>query len=144
MELSGRSSWFPSAEVDGAPDGSWRCRCFAWSYLTAKPFHVGIDVDGLACPLHHPMVYDHQTRGQSFLLGAASSYRAIVGGGTFSRGVKPTGLDIWCSVDHLGICVTESYMENLTFFRACLSYVRVIMVIMRVSLVKWLCQMVMG
>jgi hypothetical protein len=37
-------------EVDDTQDGSWR-RCFmAWLYLAAKPSHVGVDVDGLACP----------------------------------------------------------------------------------------------
>jgi hypothetical protein len=35
-------------------------------------------------------------------------------------------------------------MEKLAFTRACLSYVRVIIMIMRVSLVESLCQMVMG
>jgi hypothetical protein len=47
------SSWLPGvlgAEVADARDGSWR-RCFAtWLYLAAKPSHVGVDVDGLACP----------------------------------------------------------------------------------------------
>jgi hypothetical protein len=38
----------------------------------------------------------------------------------------------------------ESYMEKLAFIRAHLSYIRVIMVIMRVSLVELLCQMAMG
>jgi hypothetical protein len=28
-----------------------------WLYLAAKPPHVGVDVDGLAYPLHHPMAY---------------------------------------------------------------------------------------
>jgi hypothetical protein len=28
-------------------------------YLVAKPSHVGVDVDGLACPLHRPMGYCH-------------------------------------------------------------------------------------
>jgi hypothetical protein len=37
--------------------------------LAAKPAHVGVDADRLACPLHHPMSYDHQTRGQGLLLG---------------------------------------------------------------------------
>jgi hypothetical protein len=27
-------------------------RC--WPYLVAKPSHTGVDVDGLAGPLHHP------------------------------------------------------------------------------------------
>jgi hypothetical protein len=47
------SSQFPGvlgSKVDDAWDGSWR-RCFtAWLYLAAKPSHVGVDVDGLACP----------------------------------------------------------------------------------------------
>jgi hypothetical protein len=38
------------AEVDDAQDGSLR-HCFvAWLYLAAKPSHMGVDVDGLACP----------------------------------------------------------------------------------------------
>jgi hypothetical protein len=53
-----------------------------------------IDVDGLACPLHHPMICGRQMRGQSFMSGAALSYHAVVGGGTFLGGVKPLGLDI--------------------------------------------------
>jgi hypothetical protein len=28
-------------------------------YLVAKPSYVGVDVDGLPCPLHYPMVYSH-------------------------------------------------------------------------------------
>jgi hypothetical protein len=59
------SSWFPgvlSAEVDDAQDGSWR-HCFvALLYLANKPAHVGVDVDGLACPLHRPMARGRQMR----------------------------------------------------------------------------------
>jgi hypothetical protein len=51
------------------------------------------DVDGLACPLHRPTVYDHQAREQS-LSGAALSHRATMGGGAFPRGAKPPCLDI--------------------------------------------------
>jgi hypothetical protein len=85
----------------------------AWHrlYLAAKPSHVGADMDGLAYPLHHPTTYNHQTRGQSFLSGVALSYRAAVDGGTFLGGARPPGLDIRRSVDRLGTCVTESYME---------------------------------
>jgi hypothetical protein len=47
------SSWFPGVlgtEVDGAKEGCWR-HCFTkLLYLIAKPVHVGVDVDGLACP----------------------------------------------------------------------------------------------
>jgi hypothetical protein len=32
-------------------------------YLAVKPFHMGVDVDGLAYPLHCPMVCSHQMRG---------------------------------------------------------------------------------
>jgi hypothetical protein len=32
-------------------------RC--WPYLVAKPSHVGVDVDGLACPLHRPTACSH-------------------------------------------------------------------------------------
>jgi hypothetical protein len=63
-------SWFPGTKVDGARDGSWRRRCFAWLYLDTKPSLVEVKVDGLAFPMHHPTVYHCQTREQSFLLGA--------------------------------------------------------------------------
>jgi hypothetical protein len=56
------------------------------------------------------------------------------------RGAKPLGLDILYGVDHLGTRETESYMEKLIFTRACLSNVRVIVVIMRVPLIESLCQ----
>jgi hypothetical protein len=62
--------------------------------LAAKPFHMGVDVDVLVCFMYHCMVCGYQTRGQSFLSGAALSHHIIVGGGAFSRGVKPSGLDI--------------------------------------------------
>jgi hypothetical protein len=60
-----------------------------WLYMAAKSSHVGVDVDGLACPLHHPTACSCQTRGQSFL-----SHHAIVGGGAFSGGARPPSLDI--------------------------------------------------
>jgi hypothetical protein len=60
--------------VDDSRDGSWR-RCFAaLLYLATKPAHVGIDVDGLAYPLHRPMACGCQTRGQGLLPGTALSY----------------------------------------------------------------------
>jgi hypothetical protein len=34
-----------------------------WFYLAAKPSHMELDVDGLACPLHRPMDYNRQMRG---------------------------------------------------------------------------------
>jgi hypothetical protein len=68
-------------------------------------------VDGLACPLHRATAYSHHARGQSFLSGAALLHHAAVGDGAFPGGAKPIGLDIRWSVDCLGTCVTESYME---------------------------------
>jgi hypothetical protein len=50
------------------------------------PLHrptIYVDVDGLACSLHYPMVYSRQTRGQSFLSGASLTHHVTVGGGTF-------------------------------------------------------------
>jgi hypothetical protein len=35
---------------------------------------VGVDVDGLACPLHCPKVHGCQTRGQGLPLGVVLSY----------------------------------------------------------------------
>jgi hypothetical protein len=32
-------------------------------YLAASPSNVGVDVDGLACPLHHPMIKEGGTGG---------------------------------------------------------------------------------
>jgi hypothetical protein len=96
----GRSSWLPGIlgiKVDDARDGSSR-RCYVAlarrPYLAIKPFHVGVDVDGLSCPLHRPMACSHQTRGQSFLPGAALSHRVAVGDSAFLEDVKPPSLDI--------------------------------------------------
>jgi hypothetical protein len=61
-------------------------------YLAAKPSHVGVDVDGLACPLHCPMACSRQTMGQSFLSGAALSHRAAVGNYAFQGGCEAPGL----------------------------------------------------
>jgi hypothetical protein len=49
-------------------------------YLAAKPSHLGVDVYGLACPLHHPTVYSHQMRGHGFSSGATLSHHPAVGG----------------------------------------------------------------
>jgi hypothetical protein len=43
-------------------------------YLTAKPSHVWVDVDGLSCPLCHPTAYGCQTRAQSSLSGTVLAY----------------------------------------------------------------------
>jgi hypothetical protein len=65
---------------------SWR-----WLYLSAKPSHVWVNVDGLACPLYHPMAYSRQTRGQDFLSDVTLSQHAVVGDGTFPEDAKPPG-----------------------------------------------------
>jgi hypothetical protein len=67
---------------------------WCWPYLVAKPSHVEVGVDGLACPLHHPMACNHQSRGQGFLSGIVWSYHAAVGGGALPGDMKPLGLDI--------------------------------------------------
>jgi hypothetical protein len=61
-----------------------------WLYLAAKPSHVGDDVDGLAYPLHRPMVCSCQMRGHNLLLGAVLSYR-YSGRWRLSADVKPPG-----------------------------------------------------
>jgi hypothetical protein len=72
------SSWFLGilgAEVDNARDDSWRY-CFTMRlYLDAKPSCVGVDLDGLACPLHRPTTYSRQMRGLGLLAGAVLSHR---------------------------------------------------------------------
>jgi hypothetical protein len=64
-------------------------------YLAAKPSHVGVYVDALACPLHHPMACGCQTRGHGFLSGATLSHHAAVSGAAIP------------GVGRLGSCVTE-------------------------------------
>jgi hypothetical protein len=62
----GCSSWLSGVlgtEVDDAWDDSWSGSFTMWLYLTAKLSHVGVNVDGLAYPLHQPTVYSCQRRG---------------------------------------------------------------------------------
>jgi hypothetical protein len=64
----GCCSWFPDVlgtEVDNVQNGSWRRSFAVWLYLAAKPSHVGVDVDGLACPLHCPTACSRQTRDRT-------------------------------------------------------------------------------
>jgi hypothetical protein len=57
------------AEVNNLWDGSLS-HCFAaLLYLAAKPACMGVDVDGLAYPLHHPVAYCLQMRGYGLLQG---------------------------------------------------------------------------
>jgi hypothetical protein len=86
--------------------------------------------------LHCPIACNRHTRGQGFLLGVILSHRAIVGGGALLGDAKAPGLDIYGGADCLGTCVIEFYMECIAFTRICLTYVGIIMVCMRVSLVE--------
>jgi hypothetical protein len=112
-------------------------------YLVAKSSHTWADVDGLACSLHRPMAYNCQRGSQSLLTGAALSCHDAVGSAIFLWGAKSPGLNILHGVDRLGTYKTESYMRSPPLPWACLSNVRVIMVIMLVPLVESLCQAAM-
>jgi hypothetical protein len=48
------SSWFPGVDVAGTQGGCWGCHHLTLLRLAAKLFHVGADVNGLACHLHQP------------------------------------------------------------------------------------------
>jgi hypothetical protein len=63
-------------------------------YLTAKSSHIGVDMDGLAYPLHRPTVCNRQTKGQGFLPGTVLSRHAAMDSGAFPGDAKPPGLDI--------------------------------------------------
>jgi hypothetical protein len=89
----GCSSWLPGvlgAKVDDPQDDSWRGSFAMWLYLMAKPFHMGVDVDWLAYPLHRPTVRRCQTRRHGFLLDTILSCRCS-GWWHLSVDVKPPG-----------------------------------------------------
>jgi hypothetical protein len=50
---------------------------------------MGVNVDGLVCPLHHLMACSHQMREQGLLSGVALSLRAVVDGDAFTGDAKP-------------------------------------------------------
>jgi hypothetical protein len=122
--------------------GGVASRC--WSYLVAKSSHMGVDVDGLAYPLHRPTSCSHQMRGHGFLPSVVLSHWAVAGGGALLGDVNPLGLNICEGVDHLGTCIIEFYTERIAFTRICLPYVGIIMVCMCVSLIKLPFQTVVG
>jgi hypothetical protein len=71
-------------DVIASFDFTWSLSLPMWgSIWTGKP-----------APLHRPMVCGCQMRGHSFLSGAALSHHTTMGGGAFSRGAEPPGLDI--------------------------------------------------
>jgi hypothetical protein len=79
------------AEVNDAHNGSWR-RCFtAWLYLAANPSRMWVNVDGLACPLHHPTTCCRQMRGQGLLPSVVLSHRCS-GWWCLFGDVNPPGL----------------------------------------------------
>jgi hypothetical protein len=133
--MPGRLLGSRGGDVAGARNGSWSRLCLVWFCLATKPSHVRDNVDGLACFLHCPTVYGWQMWLQCSLTGATLSCRATAVDGAFSGGARPLELDIYRGVDRPGIGETEYYVEKLMFTRACLSRVRVTMMIMCVPLV---------
>jgi hypothetical protein len=83
-------SWFPGAEVDDARVGSWR-RHRSGLYLTANPSHVGVNVDGLACPLHHPTTVRRGDRASCQTVPRPVMLQWMV---THFRGCEAPSLDI--------------------------------------------------
>jgi hypothetical protein len=75
--VPGCFSWFSGilgTEVNNNRGGSWRRYFTTLLYLAAKHAHVGVDMDGLTCPLHHPLAYGRQTSGQGLQLGVVLSH----------------------------------------------------------------------
>jgi hypothetical protein len=108
----------PGAEVDVAQEGSWR-PCFVMcSCLAAKSSHMAVDVDGLVYPLHQPMACSRQMRGPHFMLGAAMSRHAVVGGGVSPGDAKPSDWDICWSVDRPSTRVIE-FLHGACCFYQC-------------------------
>jgi hypothetical protein len=108
--LLGCSSLFSGtldAEVNDAWNDSWRGSFMGWLYLVAKPSNVGVDVDGLAYPLHRPLFHSCQMRGQSLPLGDVLSCHCSRWW-HLSGDVKPPGSDIWWRVDRFVTYTTES------------------------------------
>jgi hypothetical protein len=94
MGLPERSSWFPGTEVDGVRDGSWKRRHVARLYWAAKAFPYGGQCGWASLPPTPSYGLWLSDEGQRFMSGAALSHRAAMGGGSFSGGVKPLGLNI--------------------------------------------------
>jgi hypothetical protein len=87
--------------------------------LICKSSHVGVDVDGIACPLHHLMPCSCKTWGHGFLPGAVLSHHAIVGGGALLGDAKPPGSDICRGANHRCTSDIEFYIELVAFARTC-------------------------
>jgi hypothetical protein len=107
--------------VDDAREGSQRHFFMICPFLPAKSSHVGVNVDGLACPLHLPMACNRQMRGRVFMSGAALSHHVGTGGGIFLGDAKHLDLDICWGVDHLGTCVIEFLRWTYCFYQCTLT-----------------------
>jgi hypothetical protein len=81
-------------------------------YLAAKPSHMGVDVDELACPLHRPVACCHQMWGQGFLSSMVISHRVIVGGAISLGG---EGREAPRHGYLMRTCVTESFVWSKSF-----------------------------
>jgi hypothetical protein len=57
LQATRLSSQLPGVDAASARDGFCGCHHLALLRLVAKPSHVGVDVDGLACNLCCPMNY---------------------------------------------------------------------------------------
>jgi hypothetical protein len=87
------SSGLPGIDVVGARDGSWSCLCFTCLYLAAKPSHVGVDLDGLACFLHRPTYEGTELSDRRCPILSRCSERWRLSGGFKTPG---TGYLTWC------------------------------------------------
>jgi hypothetical protein len=104
----------PGAEVDDAWEGSQRCCFVICPCLAAKSSHVRVDVDGLACSLHHPTICNCQTRGWVFMSGTALSRHAAAGGGAF-RGMRSPRTWIFAGVLTVWVPVSSSFYVGTLF-----------------------------
>jgi hypothetical protein len=52
-------------------------------YLATKPSHMGVDVDGIAYPLHQPTARSRQPRGQGLPARRRHVLSFVVGGSAF-------------------------------------------------------------
>jgi hypothetical protein len=69
-----------------------------------------------------------QTSVQGFLPGTILSYRIVVGGSVLQGDTEPPVLGACRSVDSLGTCMIDSFIENKDFTKGCLPYAGIIMV----------------
>jgi hypothetical protein len=69
----------------GVPEGSWGGHRLAVPRLAAKSFHVGVDVDGLACHLHWPTDCSSQACVQSHLMDVVLYHHIAWAGTTLGR-----------------------------------------------------------